>query len=264
MRYMIGLLMAAIILSGIPSYAHTRGKVDVEITTDGGGAFSAIPFRDYLEGKTRVIKRYLEARKGENYSIILRNNMPERVGVVLAVDGRNIITGKKSSLRNVERMYILEPYGYAKLDGWRTDDNTVNAFYFTNIGDSYAVRTFSDSSAMGVIAAAVFREKDAPMVYEQEMKKERSPAPSAGRSAQGSVERYDSGRPGTGFGDSRYSPVTKVKFDPEAVPIEKVLVKYEWREVLCSKGLIKCLPEKRNRLWDEDEYAPYPPGFNGR
>jgi hypothetical protein len=38
--------------------------------------------------------------KGENYSIVIRNNTPERIGVVIAVDGRNIITGEKSFLKN--------------------------------------------------------------------------------------------------------------------------------------------------------------------
>lgn len=235
--------------------------MDVEIINDGGGVFSAIPFRNYLEGKTRVIKRYLEAKSGENYSIVLRNNTPERVGVVLAVDGRNIITGKRSSLGNNERMYILDPHSSAKLEGWRTDEETVHAFYFTDVSDSYAVRTFGDFSAMGVIAVAVFREKERPMLYERNMKQERAPAPSAGSASESRAKSHDSRNAGTGFGDARYSPVLNVKFEPEGAPSEKILVKYEWREVLCKKGILQCLPKERNRLWDEGGYAPYPPGY---
>ncbi len=260
MRYATLSFMAVLILSAVPSFARVGEKVDVEIIADRGGNFSTIPFRDYREGKTHIIKRYLEARRGENYSVVLRNNMPERVGVVLAVDGRNIITGKKSSLRNDERMYILEPYGSARLDGWRTDKDTVHAFYFTDVKDSYTVRTFGDSSAIGVIAVAVFREKDGAMLYEPYIKKEREPAPSSGPAAE-NMQRYKGDRAGTGFGDARYSPVKKVNFDSEVVPCEKILMKYEWHEVLCRMGLFRCTPEEGNRLWDEDEYAPYPPGY---
>ena len=66
---------------------------------------------------------------------------------------------------------------------------------------------------------------------------------------------------GTGFGDAQYSPVITVQFEPERSPVQKTLVKYEWREVLCRKGILPCCREVGNRLWDEDGYAPYPPGY---
>jgi len=65
---------------------------------------------------------------------------------------------------------------------------------------------------------------------------------------------------GTGFGDQRYSPTIKVAFEPEGTPALKTLIKYEWREALCRKGILACGQEPRTRLWDEDQYAPYPPG----
>lgn len=235
--------------------------MDVEIITDMGNEFSIIPFKDFETGCTHVIKRYLEAKRGKNYSIGIRNNMPERIGVIIAVDGRNIITGKKSFLKNSEMMYIVEPYGYTRLEGWRTDENTVHRFYFTDIRDSYAVRTFGDTSAMGVIAVAVFREKERPRIlYERQLHKENAPA-SPRSSEKGASGRYESDAAGTGFGDEKYSPVIKVKFEPEGSPWEKILIKYEWREVLCRKGLLQCRPGERNRLWDEGEFAPYPPGY---
>jgi len=39
--------------------------------------------------------------------IEVKNRLNRRVGLVIAVDGRNIISGTKSWLRNNERMYIL-------------------------------------------------------------------------------------------------------------------------------------------------------------
>ena len=60
------------------------------------------------------------------------------------------------------------------------------------------------------------------------------------------------------------SPVIKVAFEPEENPLQKTLIKYEWSEALCKKGLLLCRKEPRNRLWDEDNYAPYPPEYHGR
>jgi len=259
------MVLAVLMLSVTPAFSHHRGKVDVEIVSDNGGAFSTIPFKSFFSDQTRIIKKYLEARKGENYSIVVRNNLPERVGVVIAVDGRNIITGKKSFLKNNEMMYIVGPYSSARLDGWRTDQDTVHKFYFTDTNDSYSVKTFGDSSAMGVITVAVFREKERPEIfYNQKIWEEKAPSPSAGAPAMDSMKRYKSESAGTGFGDGKYSPVKDVEFESENIPFEKILVKYEWRETLCNKGIIKCRTDERNRLWDENEYAPYPPGYSNR
>ncbi|MBI5043805.1 MAG: hypothetical protein HZC10_08290 [Nitrospirae bacterium] len=255
MRYAVILLAAVLILSTSIAYAHWGGNVDIEIVSDRGYRLPTLPFKDLEKDSTHIVKRYLEARRGENYSIVVRNNMPERIGVVIAVDGRNIINGKKSFLKNSETMYIVNPYGSTKLEGWRTDQNTVHRFYFTDLKDSYAMRAFEDTSAMGVIAVAIFRGKDRPRIfYEREIHKEKA-APF------GRLKNFESGAAGTGFGDERYSPVIKVEFEPEGNPFKKILVKYEWRESLCKKGLLKCEPEERNRLWDEDKYAPYPPGY---
>jgi hypothetical protein len=38
-------------------------------------------------------------------------------------------------------------------------------------------------------------------------------------------------------------------------------LKYEWRETLCRKGILSCGEKTGNRLWDNDGYAPYPPGY---
>ncbi|MBI4698714.1 MAG: hypothetical protein HY758_07370 [Nitrospirae bacterium] len=257
------LILVSLIYFAVPGYSCITENVGVEIRSDDGGAYTAISFKDVKTGGTHIIKKYLEAKKGEDYSIVIRNNTHERIGVVIAVDGRNIISGKSSDLKNNEDMYIVEPYGYTELDGWRTDRDTVHKFYFTDVSDSYSVRTFGDSSAMGLIAVAVFREKDRPIVNERQMRKGKVPMPGA-RSypfAESESKKNESGAAGTGFGHEQYSPTIKVKFEPESDPFQKILVKYEWRETLCSNGILKCRTEERNRLWDGDEYAPYPPGY---
>jgi hypothetical protein len=256
------LILVVLLVFVAPACAHHRGgSVDVKIVPDTGGLFTTIPFKDYFSGQTHIIKKYLEARKGENYSIAVRNRTSERIGIVVAVDGRNIISGKKSYLKNNEMMYIVGPYGSVKLEGWRTDDDTVHKFYFTDIHDSYSVRTFGDKSAMGVITVAVFREKERPAIFFDKTFSEESYAPPAGARGKSDLKRYEGESAGTGFGDGRYSPVVRVDFEPERRPHEKILVKYEWRDVLCKKGIIKCWKGDRNRLWDESGYAPFPPGY---
>lgn len=264
----LGIVM---LIMAVPAFASRGNNVDVEVVSDRGAVFQLIPHKEYSTGgpavgaskRTHVFKQYLEAKKGENYTIQIRNHLPERIGVVIAVDGRNIITAKKSFLQSSEMMYIVEPYGQARLEGWRTSDDKVNRFYFTSSADSYSVRTFSDTSAMGVIAVAVFREKQRPpALYEQERSLGKAQgAPSA---PQSEAKRAAKDEAGTGFGNEQYSPVLRVEFEPENIPVEKFLVKYEWRNELCKKGIIQCRPEARNRLWDRDEYAPYPPGYNRR
>ncbi len=265
MRYIvIGIVIIFIIATAAPVLAHVRppmpGEVSVEIVSANGDRFRSFPHQDLLRGGTRLIKTYLEAEKGEPYGIVIRNNTPERIGVVIAVDGRNIISGNRSDLKRNETMYLVNPHEDARYDGWRTSDSEVHRFYFTEPADSCSVRTFADSSAMGVIA--VFREKDRPQPVLEQRRKEAAPAaPSSAGSGRSQEKALADESAGTGFGDAQYSPVIYVEFEPERNPIQKMLVKYEWRETLCGKGIIQCGQDRKNRLWDLDGYAPYPPGY---
>jgi hypothetical protein len=200
-------------------------------------------------------KAYVEAVQGDHYSIVVRNLLNRRVGLVIAVDGRNIISGKPSWLRSDERMYILEPYGRGEFKGWRTSLDNINRFYFTDAADSYAA-AFHDESAMGVIAVAVY-----PEVQRREEPAELSPAlPRAMQRDASSKSEAESA--GTGFGRQEHSPARVVAFEPESVAAEKVLIKYEWRSTLRRQGIVRCQPTRppRNRLWDDGDFAPPPPG----
>jgi hypothetical protein len=183
---------------------------------------------------------------------------------VIAVDGRNIISGKKSYLRNNEKMYILNPHDSADYEGWRSGQNQTNRFYFTNAADSYAA-AWGDTSAMGVIAMAVYPERYRPPIYKDE-KVISGKTSSESRPAAPSPSATADSAPGTGYGETTYSPAVTVEFEPSPEPMERVFFKYEWRETLCRKNI---LPDCRryeddnheNRLWpnDNDGYAPPPP-----
>ncbi|MBI1919540.1 MAG: hypothetical protein HYS23_00515 [Geobacter sp.] len=255
-------MLLLMVLLGVVSTAWGGGignAVEVRIRSDNG---NEIPFHP-VPAQAPNRKFYAEATKGDNYGIVVRNRLNRRVGIVIAVDGRNIISGKKSWLRNDERMYILEPFGVGEVKGWRTGDDRINRFYFTTAADSYAA-AFNDESAMGVIAVAVYPEVQR---YEEpeEMCRGASMSPLPAPKTAKRVLAYDrsSESAGTGYGREEYSPVRTVEFEPESAAIENVYVKYEWRETLCRKGIIACrgsLPP--NRMWDDDGYAPPPPTRN--
>jgi len=244
------------------AWAGTVGDaVDVRIISDNGSELSFYP------ANTRSSNRrvYAEAVKGDNYTILVRNRMDRRVGIVIAVDGRNIISGGKSWLNNNERMYILEPSEEGEFKGWRTGDDRVNRFYFTSVADSYAA-AFKDESAMGVIAIAVYPEVRHYEENAQTLSGASPPSPLSARDsrAKRSSERKDDNA-GTGFGREEYSPVRIVAFEPEGSAREKIYIKYEWRKTLCRMGIVACgkpLPRPYNRMWNDDGYAPPPLGRN--
>jgi hypothetical protein len=222
-----------------------------------------------VERGNRLYRGYLEARRGEEYAIRVHNRSDRLVGLVIAVDGRNIISGERSDLGSDERMYILAPHERREYRGWRTARDQVNRFYFTDAPDSYAGR-WGDHSAMGVIAIAAYAEErsrilDIPKYRGADPRA--APAPDSGRIAPRHGRK--SAEPGTGFGDEEWSPSRRVDFDPQSKPFARYFLKYEWRKTLCDKGVARCGPadygRSQNRLWwDRDGFAPYPPGDERR
>ena len=210
------LLLFVALLIGIPSVASAAvgDAVEVSIVTDNGWSLPFYPHKS-SHGLKKV---YAEAVKGDHYRIVVRNKLDRRVGVVVAVDGRNIISGQKSWLKNNERMYILEPYAVYEYSGWRTAQDRVNRFFFTDAPDSYAA-AFGDQSAMGVIALAVYPEVQrykrpadlsttAPGAPRADAKEKASP------SARGEASQSA----GTGYGREEYSPSRQVSFEPKQGP----------------------------------------------
>ena len=242
-------------------------RVGVEIVADDGSVFRryALPERSQ-RGRLRA---YLEAEQGRNYGIRVRNQTGRRIGLVIAVDGRNIISGEKSHLRSSEPMYVLGPYEQTTYTGWRTSDTRVHRFFFTDVENSYA-EAWGDRSAMGVIAVAAFQEVPQVQPRKNSGREDRASKPaSPGESRSGkSMESADAeSAAGTGFGDGQYSRSVRVQFKPERHAFLQQFLKYEWRETLVRLGVIREAPT--NRFWPEhvgqaQKFAPYPPGYWSR
>lgn len=250
-------------------WAHSGSGevVEVRVLSDSGGEFPK--YRAYLRRPQEGKFFYMEAVKGQRYSIEVTNRTDRRIGVVIAVDGRNIIDGRRSDLKRNEQMYIIGPHQSNTFEGWRTGMDRTNRFYFTDPSDSYAEKVFADGSAMGTIAFAVYRERlpeflphsGGPSRMREAPAGAAPRAPSESLSADRSEQRK-SEQAGTGFGETTYSPAYRVHFDPEPAIAEKIVLKYEWRSELCRKGIIRCDP--KNRFWPEEyEFAPVPKDFKG-
>ena len=274
----IAAIFLAVLVCAANVWAGSVGDaVEVRIVTDDGRTLPTYP----VKTKRALKKVYTEAVKGDHYRIEVRNRLNRRVGLVIAVDGRNIISGEKSWLKNSERMYILDPYGSGEFAGWRTGQDRINRFYFTDVPDSYAA-AFGDESAMGVITVAAYaevRHEPPPVSLSQpapswQRGQDRNggadsgaaaaPAAPAARSAQrGAKAEKSLEGAGTGYGREEYSHVETVAFEAESRAAETIHFKYEWRATLCRLGVVRCdLPPRRppNRLWDNGGYAPPPPG----
>jgi len=167
--------------------------VSIEIVDANGQVFREIP----VNARDGALRSYLQAEKGARYQVRVRNTTGERLGLVIAVDGRNIINGAKSELARSEPMYVLAPYGTQEYAGWRASLDAINEFYFTDWSDSYA-EAFGDRSARGVIAVAVYGEVPPPRpVYrpydERERSADSSSEPAARSSSRGPTSTWSTG-----------------------------------------------------------------------
>lgn len=245
--------------------ANEAAPVSVEIVSPAGGTFREFP----VSSRDGSLRSYLQAEKGARYQVRVRNLSGERLGLVIAVDGRNIINGAKSELARDEPMYVIGAWQTENYSGWRASLEAVNEFFFTEWTDSYA-EAFGDRSARGVIAVAVYREVEPPRLNRrwQEENDAResaaaSPAPATAGADRAAGEAKSARRdqsPGTGYGDRRIDRAVAVEFVAQSSPDSRHFIKYEWRQALCRKQILDC--GGRNRFWDESTlgFAPPPPG----
>jgi hypothetical protein len=252
------------------AHATSSPPISVDIVGPDGRTFQEIP----MQSRDGALRSYLQAEKGARYQVRVRNSSGLRLGLVIAVDGRNIINGRKSELARTEPMYVLGAWDTQSYTGWRANLEAVNEFYFTDWADSYA-EAFGDRSARGVIAIAVYREEAPPAPVYQPRDHEQdsargepmpvapsadasSSAGSAAKSAREAESRRDRSA-GTGYGDRRVDVVREVEFVARSNPESRHFIKYEWRDTLCRKRVLEC--GGQNRFWDESVlgFAPPPP-----
>jgi hypothetical protein len=276
-------LLAGSLVIAAPALAHQatwpQGPlVAVEVRVDGLSA----PLYPARDGSGRS---YLEARKGKEYDIVLRNCSAERLGVALVVDGLNVVSGERAEASSPHnRMYILDAWGEVSVRGWRTSLSEVRRFHFVDERSSYAARSGKDTRKLGWIEVGVFREqgrwlrqqppfhplepdvdvyrRDAPEREPEADAKSEAP-PAAREQAEGvGSSRAPRSYPGTGWGRETYDPARLVSFDPMPSPAQLTTLRYEYASALRALGILPQPWWGRDRLREreqgQDGFAPPP------
>lgn len=202
---------------------------------------------------------FVLGQKGQRYLLRVRNHMNWRIEVVASVDGRDVMDGQRAAWH--KRGYIVNPYGELLIDGYRMSTESVAAFRFSSVRDSYAAQTGS-ARDVGVIGVAVFRERyphhRVPQPFPRpprpsepyslapdRLAPEASGKASPPSSPQAERRRSDgdssaSRRPGLGteFGEEHGSPVEWVRFNRAGSRPDSVLtVRYDDRRGLSARGI---------------------------
>lgn len=145
------LLLAAALVPTGNALALERGGYSMEVLVGG------TPVYEYPARGTS----YIEALKSREYSVRLTNRTAERIAMALSVDGLNSIDAKTSTAQDA-RKWILGPYETITLDGWQVSSATARRFFFTTEEKSYG-SWLGKTKNLGLVAAAVFREKRPPV-----------------------------------------------------------------------------------------------------
>ena len=260
-RTCVGALALAAALTGWMS-ASPAASGTVEIVVDGSA----------LARYAHQGRWYVEARKGREYAIRLRNPYPVRVGVALSVDGLNTIDARVTSAAQA-RKWVLEPYETVTINGWQTSQLEARRFEFTTEERSYG-QALGRTANLGVITAVFFRERRValatPPSRERRGDVESNTAPSeapaspsaaqaeapaaaqrasgagarAGDSAADSAGDGAGGRPArdeyaaTGMGRATGHAVTQVHINLETAPSQSTEIRYEFRPQLVQLGIL--------------------------
>ena len=231
-------LFASLLTPLVPSgaaFALDRESCSMEILIDG------TPLQEYAARGTS----YVEAVRGREYSVRLRNRTGERVAIALSVDGLNSIDARTTTASEA-RKWILEPYGTITLDGWQTSTSTARRFVFTTEDRSYG-SWLGRTKNLGLVAAAIFRQKRSlPIPIQGEERRQdsgadsrRAPEPSAAPSTEQRKSLESLGYlAATGIGREVDHNVVQVAFDAEDAPSALLELRYEYRDTLVRLGVV--------------------------
>jgi hypothetical protein len=235
--------------AGWPTNQVRGALVAVSIDVDG----RTTPLHPAPDDRSRV---YVEARRGAAYSVKLENLTHRRVGVVLLVDGLNVISGRLEPARGERqpgRMYVLDPAQRVVIHGWRSSLEQVHRFTFVDEGRSYAVRASKANPRIGWIEVAAYLERRPParvaapeaepIVRAGRDQAGRSPLPEARAKSSreaGAARSF----PGTGWGPGREDRAVLVDFEPAEAATDRLHLRYEYHDALVALGVLPELPRR--------------------
>ncbi|MEQ1756958.1 MAG: hypothetical protein ABL986_01480 [Vicinamibacterales bacterium] len=222
---------------------------------------------------------YVEAIKGREYAIRLRNPYGVRVAVALSVDGLNTIDARHTSASDA-RKWVLGPYETVTISGWQTSRTEARRFEFTNEEQSYG-KALGQTENLGLITAVFFKERVAETARRREVdspaarsmplpaapRPSASPGDAAGANSADKAQASSEALAATGMGRATEHIVTQVQLDLESAPARTVNVRYEFRSQLVRLGILPAARpisplERRERARGfEGGFSPVPRGW---
>ncbi len=243
-------LILAVALT-LPLFATTRDG-NPELTVLVGGT----PLHEYVHrGAT-----YIEATRGREFTIRLRNPTAHRVAVALSVDGLNTIDAKHTDAWGASK-WVLAPYETTEISGWQVSGHAARRFFFTGERNSYGAK-LGQTQNLGVIEAVFYRERvppwsEGPREYSRDQRGEEqggavppsaSAAPHRNGVEQERQAEADDDYAATGMGRHTRHAVEEVDIDLERAPIAALAIRYEFRPQLVKLGVLDVDPlERRER-----------------
>lgn len=233
--------------------------------------------------------RYIEGRKGNEYTLRVKNHTGSRVLVVPTIDGLSVMDGKPGNYDSSG--YILDAGGKIDIDGWRTDLQNVRKFQFVKHQKSYSAKSGQGEDNLGVIGVAAFY--GAPKVYytlplrggcfgeptwgDFETFQNFSETPTYGMgigiSSSGAIgtsvntvnlmhnslntepTKQLKATVGTGMGNKIHSAVREVSFERQPLPFAEISLYYYEKRQLEQMGIIHKVNKKK------DMPQPFPNNF---
>lgn len=223
-------------------------------------------------------RTYVEAQRGAEYEIRIRNPLPVSVAVALSVDGLNSIDARRTTAWNASK-WVIRPHETITVGGWQMSSERARRFYFTSEDDSYAAK-LGQTSNLGLISAVFFRERAPkpvtilpPIVPRPKDSSSRAEEPSASgerrvnKQQNDAISRLpDDDYAATGIGRSVHNDVRWVRMELESRAVGEVAIRYEYYSALVRLGIrprpahrVEVLPRRERATGFEDRrFSPEP------
>jgi hypothetical protein len=209
---------------------------------------------------------YVEAIRGESYSLRMTNPTPYRVAVALSVDGLNTIDARHTDARSAAK-WVLGPYESTVISGWQVNDRTARSFFFTGERRSYGA-ALGQTDNLGVIEAVFYRERRpriseyAPPPRPQAQAGNESGAVDGAAppsSAKAERDRLSDDYAATGMGRRERHEIESVDIDLEPDAAASIRIRYEFAPQLTKMGILPSVsPLERRERARGFGYCPEP------